>query len=149
MADNDIKAILMKIVDGIATPEEHSAFEEAARNDPGLKDELTAFRKIKEVTDSMQFKELPDSYWDGYWTSVYRRVERSVGWVFFSIGAIIVIVFCLYLFLSEFLTDPSISLVLRIGVVFGGFGAVVLIVSAIRERFFARKHERYEREVER
>ena len=149
MADNDIKAILMKIVDGIATPEEQTAFEEAARSDPGLKDELTAFKRIKEVTDGMQFKELPDSYWDGYWTSIYRRVERSVGWVFFSVGAIITIVFCLYLGLSEFFSDPTVSPIFKIGIALGGFGAVVLIVSILRERLFARNHERYEREVER
>lgn len=149
MGDNDLKAIMMKIVDGIASSEEKRLFEEAATDNPGLKNELLAFERIKEVTDSMQFKELPDSYWDGYWVSIYRRIERSVGWIFFSTGSVIVIVFGLYLGLTKFFADPSVSPVFKVGIAVGGAGAVILIVSVIRERVYARKHERYEREVER
>ncbi len=147
MNDEQIQALMMKVVDGQATPEEQKALEDAISDSEKWQTELRAYRKIKEVTDKMQFKELPDSYWEGYWQGVYRQIERGLGWILMSIGAIIVIAFGLYVGLSEFYANPDVSLILKIGVSFGGFGVIVLLVSILRERLFARKHERYEKEV--
>lgn len=147
MNDEQIQALMMKVVDGQATPEEQKALEDAISESEKWQTELRAYRKIKEVTDKMQFKELPDSYWEGYWQGVYRQIERGLGWILMSIGAIIVLAFCLYAGLCEFYADPDVSLILKIGVSFGGFGVIVLLVSILRERLFARKHERYEKEV--
>ena len=148
MKDEEIQALMMKVVDGLATPEEGKAFDEAISGNEKWETELRAHRKIKEVTDSMRFKELPDSYWQGYWANLYRKTERGVGWIFMSIGAIVLIVLGLYTAFSEFYTDPHVSLIVKVAVSVGGFGAVVLLVSIVRERFFARKHERYEKEVD-
>jgi len=140
---------MMKIVDGIASEAEQKRFEEAVANDSNLSVELIAYRRIKEVTDEMQFKEMPDSYWDSYWGNVYRKLERGTGWIFFSIGAILILAFGLVVGLSEMYTDPGVSIIIKVGVTAVGLGAIILLVSFLRERFFARKHERYEREVQR
>jgi len=148
MEDEEIQQLMMKVVDGLATPEESKALDEVVSGNEKWRTELRAYRKIKEVTDSMQFKELPDSYWQGYWANVYRQIERGIGWILMSIGAIVLIASGLYVLLSEFFTDPNVSLIVKLGVSMGGFGAVVLLVSILRERCFARKHERYEKEVD-
>ena len=97
----------------------------------------------------MQFKELPDSYWAGYWNGVYRRTERALAWILISVGLMIVCAFAGYMGLSEFYADPEVGLALKIGVSAAVLGGVIMIVSILRERLFARKHERYEKEVER
>jgi len=148
MTDEELQALMMRIVDGLATPEEEQEFLEMTRDDPKWNTELRAYRKIKEVTDEMQLKELPDSYWEGYWASIYRRCERGFGWILFSIGAIVILAFGFWTLFSEFYTDPDVSLILKFGVSAAGLGVIVLLVSIVRERCFARKHERYEKEVD-
>jgi len=104
--------------------------------------------RLKEVTDSVRFKDLSGEVWAGYWKSIYRRVERGLGWILLSAGAIILISFGLYESLSQFLADPEVSLLVKIGVSALGFGFIILLVSVIRERIFAYRRDRY-REVQR
>ena len=139
----------MKIVDGIASPEEEQAMSEALRDNQDLESELRAFKKIKEVTENMKFKEMPDSYWSGYWESIYRRTERSIAWILMSVGLMIILGFMAYMGLSEFYANPQISVWLKIGVSSAVLGIIMMLGSIMRERIFARKHERYEKEVER
>ena len=140
---------MMKIVDGVASPEEARAMAEAIEGNEKWESELRAFKKIKEVTESMQFKELPDSYWEGYWQGVYRRTERTFAWILISVGFIILLGFSAYMGLSHFYADPGVSMIVKIGVSMAALGGIVLMVSIARERIFARRHERYEKEVER
>ena len=149
MDNEEIQQLMMKVVDGVASAKEEAVLAEAIRGNERLESELRAFRKIKEVTENMQFKELPDSYWSGYWTGVYRSTERALAWILMSIGLMIVAGFCAYMGLSEFYSNPDVGLTLKIGVSLAIAGGIIMVVSIARERLFARKHERYEREVER
>lgn len=149
MKDEEIQQLMMKIVDGVATPEEERAIAEAIEGNERWESELRAFIKIKEVTENMQFKELPDSYWEGYWNGVYTRTERAFAWILLSVGLMILLGFSAFMGLSRFYADPGVSLILKVGVSMAILGGIVMVVSIARERFFARKHERYEREVER
>jgi len=149
MEDEKIQELMMKVVDGVASPEEEAALADAIKGSERYEGELRAFKKIREVTANMQFKELPDSYWTGYWRDVYRRTERAIAWIALSIGLMVVLGFMAYTGLSRFYSDPNVSMVLKIGVSAAVLGAVIMIGSITRERLFARKHERYEKEVER
>ena len=133
----------MKVVDELVTEDEKKEFAEYLKTDSALEEEYKSFREIKEVTDSIMFKDLPDSYWQGYWEGIYNRLERGIGWIFFSIGAIILLAFAGYHFLLGFFMADDVALILKIGVGIGGLGLIILLVSIIREVFFARKHERY------
>jgi len=104
--------------------------------------------KLREVTSNMRFTDLPDRYWAGYWNDIYNRLERGLGWIFVSIGAIIILGFGAWEFFDKFLLDTNNSLLLRFGVSAGIMGVIFLLVSVLREKLFARKHERY-KEVER
>jgi len=149
MKDEEIQALMMKVVDGVASPEEERSLAAAIREDEKWKDELKAFRHIKEVTDQIRFKELPDTYWSGYWTGVYRRLERGLGWLLTSLGVMFLLGFAGYKGLTGLYSDPNLPLVVKIGVSLAGLGIIIMTVSVLRERLFARKHERYEKEVER
>jgi ferric-dicitrate binding protein FerR (iron transport regulator) len=149
MENEEIQQLMMKVVDGVASPKEEEALAEVIQGNERLESELRAFKKIKEVTENMQFKELPDSYWSGYWQRVYRRTERALAWILLSIGLMIIVAFSAYMGLSRFYSDPEVSVALKIGVSSAVLGGIIMVVSIARERLFARKHERYEKEVER
>ena len=149
MENEDIRTLMMRVVDGLASPEEKAALADATRGHEEWETELRAFTKIKEVTDGMRFKDLPDSYWPGYWESVYRRLERGLGWILASVGAMILLSVGAYTGLSRLYSDPNVSLIVKIGVAAAGLGGIIMLISFLRERFFARKHERYEKEVQR
>ncbi|MCP4580666.1 MAG: zf-HC2 domain-containing protein [candidate division Zixibacteria bacterium] len=104
--------------------------------------------KLREVTSNMRFTDLPDRYWAGYWNDIYNRLERGIGWIFVSIGAIIILAFGAWEFFDKFLLDTNNPLLLRFGVGAGIIGLIFLLISVLREKLFARKHERY-KEVER
>jgi ABC-type bacteriocin/lantibiotic exporter with double-glycine peptidase domain len=149
MNDEKIRQLMMKIVDGVASPEDEKAMAEAIKENEKWRSELQAFIKIKEVTEKMQFKDLPDSYWTGYWGDIYRRTERTFAWILMSIGLIVILGFFTFMALSRFYTDPNISLLLKVGVSMALLGVIIMVISILRERLFARKRERYEKEVER
>jgi hypothetical protein len=149
MENEDIRTLMMRVVDGLASPEEKAALADATRGQEEWETELRAFMKIKEVTDGMRFKDRPDSYWPGYWESVYRRLERGLGWILASVGAIVLLSFGAYTGLSRLYSDPDVGLIVKIGVAAAGLGGIIMLVSFLRERLFARKHERYEKEVQR
>jgi hypothetical protein len=149
MKDEEIQQLMMKVVDGVASPEEEQAITDSIRGSDKWESELRAFKKIKEVTENMRFKELPDSYWPGYWKDIYRRTERALAWILMSIGLMVVLGFSAYMGLSQFYSDPGIGIVMKVGVSLAISGGIIMLVSIGRERLFARKHERYEEEVER
>jgi hypothetical protein len=149
MEDEEIQQLMLKVVDGVASPKEGELLANAIRGNEKWESELRAFKKIKEVTENMQFKELPDSYWSGYWKDVYRSTERTLAWILLSIGLMIVVGFAAYMGLAEFYSNPEVGLALKVGVSAAIAGLIIMIVSIGRERLFARKHERYEKEVER
>ncbi len=144
--DDKMRKLLAGYVDGELTEEERAAFERELENNAELQAELEEFRKLKEVTGMVRYADLPDEVWENYWHSLYRRIERGVGWILFSLGAILMLGFGLYHVLSEFYRNPEISVLLKIGVTTLGGGVVILLVSFIRERLFAFYRDRY-REV--
>jgi hypothetical protein len=132
MEDEAIQQLMMKVVDGVASPEEEASLAEAIKGTERYEAELRAFKKIKEVTANMQFKELPDSYWTGYWKDVYSRTERALAWVLMSIGLMVILGFSAYMGLSQLYSDPKVSVVIKFGVSFAVVGGIIMIVSIVR-----------------
>lgn len=95
----------------------------------------------------MALKQPPPETWKIYWSSVYNRLERRVGWIFLSIGAIILLFFGGYKLAEDLMASASIPLILKIGILALLAGLAVLLVSLGREQIFVRKRERY-REIE-
>ena len=148
MKCDDVKLYLMSYLDDEIEPEKKAEIERHLTECTKCREEYQSFVKLKQETDKMKLADLSDELWNGYWKGVYRRVERGTGWVLLSIGAIILLCFGAYQFFKELLGDPNISLIVKIGVSMGVLGAIVLLVSIIRERLFLCKTERY-KEVER
>jgi hypothetical protein len=143
MMDEKNRELLAGYVDGELTASEKLDFERELSHSAELRAELHEFMQLKEVTSTMRYADIPDEVWDSYWESLYKKTERGVGWIFFSVGAIMVIAFGLYHAFHQLLTDPNAPLWLKVGLPMATLGAAILLVSYIRERLFARKRERY------
>jgi predicted anti-sigma-YlaC factor YlaD len=148
MKCEEIRPHLMAYLDGEIEHQREAEIEKHLSECENCRKEYQSFVKLKEVTDRMKFADLSDQLWTGYWKGIYRRIERGTGWILLSIGAIILITLGLCQFFKAFLADPNISLIVKIGVSTFALGAIVLLVSIIRERFFLYKTDRYG-EVER
>jgi predicted anti-sigma-YlaC factor YlaD len=148
MQCEEIRPLLMAYLDGEIEEKDKSEVEKHLSGCKNCRQEYQSFAKLKEVTNSMRFADLSDQLWAGYWKGIYRRIERGAGWIFFSIGAIILLAFGAFQFFQELFADPGISWIVKVGISTCAFGAIVLLVSIIRERLFLFKTERY-KEVER
>ncbi|NIM96884.1 MAG: hypothetical protein GTO24_02000 [candidate division Zixibacteria bacterium] len=143
MKCEEIRPYLSAYLDGEIERDKKLEIERHLSDCEACRKEYQSFARLKEVTDRMKFADLSDQLWAGYWKGIYRRVERGAGWIFLSIGAIILLAFGVYQFFKEFLVDPNISSIVKIGVSTCAFGAIILLVSIIRERLFLFKTERY------
>ena len=105
--------------------------------------EFEEMKKLEEVMDTMELKQPPKEAWEKYESSVYNRLERNIGWIFLSIGAMIFLFFGGYKLVEGIIKEPGFPLILKIGILAALIGVVVLIVSLGREQFFSYKRERY------
>ncbi|RKX24176.1 MAG: hypothetical protein DRP45_08785 [Candidatus Zixiibacteriota bacterium] len=144
--DNRLRQLLAGYVDGELSPDELARFEKELAVNPELLAELKEFKKLKEVTGTMKYADLPDEVWESYWASIYRKTERGIGWILMSLGAIVLLCFGVYEGFSELYLNPDCPLWLKVGLTAVAGGAVFLLVSYGRERIFAYNRERY-REV--
>ena len=97
----------------------------------------------------MKFKEPSDAELERYWSSIYNRLERGLGWILFSVGAIILLCYGAFRLLESVIVNQSVALGLKIGIVAISFGIVILFVSLLRERLVVRKADKYSKEIKR
>jgi len=55
-------------------------------------EELEEFKKLKAITDQVALVEPEDRVWQDYWSGVYNRIERGLGWILLSIAGIILVI---------------------------------------------------------
>lgn len=108
--------------------------------------EERGFRRLGEVTDEVLNEEIAMIDIEGAWQSIYRRLERSTGWLLLSAGLILLGGWFSWHLLNDFLLDSAAPLVVRVGVGATLAGALVLLVSVGREVLTRYRGERY-REV--
>ena len=143
--------ILEKIplyVAGELAPSDMAEMEEHFRNCESCSMELAEFREMEGMLEQLRLPDPPDELWDGYWSGIYNRMERGLGWILFSLGAIVLLFFGFSRLVEGMLADPGVPLLIKWGVLCIGGGLAILLVSVIREQLFYRKNERY-REVRR
>ncbi len=104
-------------------------------------------KKLEEAMKKMELKKPKPEVWKMYETSVYNRLERRLGWILFSVGAMILLFFGGFELVRSIIQDATTPFLLKGGILVLLGGSVVLLVSVLRERLFVRQRERY-KEVE-
>jgi hypothetical protein len=128
--------------DQIGEVKKHLGICERCSND------YASIKKVKEVTEKMKFKKLPEFYWDDYWKHIYNRIERGLSWLFLSLGVIIILCFAGWEFLDKLIANQDIHPILRWGIFIFLIGIIILIISILREKMMVRRVDKY-KEIER
>ena len=144
----EARILLMGYIDVELQPPETARIEDHLAVCVSCRREEVAFRKLGEVTEEMVDEQIPALDIDAAWETIYRRLERQVGWLLLSAGLILLIGYGAWELLSEFLLNSEESLVVRLGVGGAIAGTIVLLVSIGREVMTKYRSERY-REVKR
>ncbi len=97
----------------------------------------------------MKYKEPPDEAWQRYWSKIYNRLERGLGWILTSIGAMILLFYGGYKAVESLIKDPALEVFLKVAILVLMAGIVILFVSVLRERIFTFKKDKYAKEVKR
>jgi predicted anti-sigma-YlaC factor YlaD len=147
MDHQKIKELISSYYDGELDEEQKKLVERHLEECSECRREFEEMGKFEEVMSQVVLKKPPKEAWQMYWTSVYNRLERGIGWILFSIGAIILLFFGSYKLVEGIIQDASVPLILKIGILSVLGGLVVLLVSLLREQLFVRKRERY-KEIE-
>ena len=144
---DEIKTLLMGYLDGELDPEQRAQVDHHLASCDACRRDLAEFQNLNEELATMEFKDPSDEQLEHYWRSVYNRLERGLAWILFSLGAIILLCYGGFRLVESVVADPSVALVLKIGVLALVFGAVVLFVSLLRERLTVRRVDRYSKEI--
>jgi len=149
MSCDKFKSLITAYLDGELPPEERALFESHLASCERCAKDLDEFAKLKEELDMLKFKEPTDAELARYWGGVYNRLERGIGWVLFSLGAIVLLCYGGFKLVEETIKSPEVSTILKVGVLAAVFGTVILFVSLLRERLAVRKVDKYSKEIER
>ncbi|RMD96725.1 MAG: hypothetical protein D6814_10865 [Calditrichaeota bacterium] len=140
--------LLMKAIDHELDEQEKAEFNFFIEHYPQCKKEWEAYKKLREVTQAMKFKNPSGEVWDAYWLNVYNRLERKIAWILFSIGAIILLTYGGFKAVESLIADPNLAGILKVAILLLIGGLAILLVSVIREKWFIRKKDPY-KEVQR
>ena len=143
MACEDYKDLIMGYLDNELGDEQRRAFEEHLASCPKCRGEVEDFRRIIQVTDEVTLAEPEDRIWQQYWSSIYNRIERGVGWILFSVAAILLLIYGGFKVIEDITKDPTIGIILKAGLLVLIAGLAVLFVSVLRERLYFWKKDRY------
>jgi predicted anti-sigma-YlaC factor YlaD len=144
---DEIRKLISPYIDGELGEEDRQLVEAHLAECAECAEERLQMNKFEEVMDKMTIKEPPKEAWKLYTESVYNKIERGLGWILVSIGAMIILFFAGYEVLRGIIRDPTIHTLLKVGILAALAGVVILLVSLIRERVFVNRRERY-KEIE-
>lgn len=147
MDHQQLKELISSYHDGGLSTEQKRSVEEHLQTCAECRKEWEEMKKLEEAMKTMELKKPNPEVWKVYTKSVYNRLERRIGWILFSVGAMILLFLGGYKMVESIIQDATIPLLLKVGILALMGGSVVLLVSVLRERLFVRQRERY-KEVE-
>ncbi len=143
MTCGNYKDLMMGYLDDELSDEQRRRFEDHLTGCPECADELKQFRKLKAITDEVTLAEPEDKMWQDYWSGIYNRIERGIGWIVFSVAAILLVICGGFKAIEEIIKDPNVEIILKIGMLAMIAGLAILFVSVLRERLYFWKKDRY------
>lgn len=137
------RQLIMAAIDAELRNEDRKELSVYLNKYPELKQEFNEFKELQEITMQTKFNPLPEQVWDNYWLQVYNRLERGIGWILFSLGAIVLLFYGLYSMIESILVDVEIDWWVKLAIFSALAGVIILLISVIREKLFLHKSERY------
>lgn len=140
LSEDRLAELMVKVVDGVATPAEREELMAHAVNDPELRAELESQQAIKAVTDGWMARLEGDLAADRDRNSPARRTERGVG-----VGLLVFGVVLLWGWgWVQILLDPAAPTPVRLGIGSLAGGVLLLLLHVVRTRFFSGTRDPYD-----
>jgi len=133
----------MKLLDGEMTSTEEQAYEEHVKGCADCTNELRDLGRVVGFTNEMRLRAPDEDFWEGYWRSVYRRLERGTGFLLLIVGVAVMTLWVIY----EFVTSPEFLTIKGIAISAILLGLVIVFLSVVRERYHESKDDPY-KEIE-
>jgi predicted anti-sigma-YlaC factor YlaD len=143
MTCQDHKDLMMAYLDDELDEEHRRAFEGHLASCPECTKDLAQFKKLKEMTDCVDFAEPEDRVWNEYWGGVYNRIERGTGWILFSVAAIALLIYGGFELIEGIIADRTVGVLMKAGLLALMGGLAILLVSVARERVYFWSRDRY------
>ena len=143
MTCRDNKDLMMAYLDGELDDKKNKMLQEHLAQCTLCFKELEEFKSLKLMTDNITLSEPEDQVWQKYWDNVYNRLERGMGWMLMSLASICLGVFGGFKAIEYIVTDPSVSLFLKVALLVLILGLSILLISIMRERLYFWKNDRY------
>ena len=134
--------LLEKYFENSLTAREQSEFDDFLKIDKYL-EEFQKQKSLKEVFMKMNLKEPKNNFWDDYWLNIYNRLERGIAWILISLGLTFLIGYAIYEFIQKLFVDDGGPVIVKLGLITLFIGALILILSLIREQFIKFKNDNY------
>lgn len=140
LSEDRLAELMVKVVDGVATPAEREELMAHAVSDPALRAELESQQAIKAVTDGWMARLEGDLAADRDRTSPVRRTERGLG-----VGLLVFGVVLLWGWgWVQILLDPAAPIPVRLGIGSLAGGVLLLLLHVVRTRFFSGTRDPYD-----
>lgn len=134
--------LLEKYFENSLTVIEQSEFDDFLKIDKYF-EEFQKQKSLKEVFMIMNLKEPKNNFWDDYWLNIYNRLERGIAWILISLGLTFLIGYAIYEFIQKLFVDDGGPVIVKLGLITLFIGALILILSLIREQFIKFKNDNY------
>lgn len=130
MNEERLEALMVKVVDGVATPAEREELMAYLAHEPALRRELDAHLALKSVTDGWVKRLELDLAEDAHRKSLGFRLESAIGVSLFVVGLGLLTGWGFV----ELTLDETVPVAIRVGAGAMLAGSVVLLVAVIRWR---------------
>ena len=70
----------MRYIDGEMSPQDRAEYERHLENCAECRRSLEGFSGLQTLTGRIKMKDPTDEFWEVYWKSLYRRIERRIAW---------------------------------------------------------------------
>ncbi len=135
-----LEELMVKTVDGVATPAEKEELMSHVIDNPELRAELEAQQALKAVTDGWMSRLQADLAADRDRTSPARKGVRGIGVMLLLVGLAILTAWAPV----ELLLDETVPLWVKAGTGLGSAGALLLLFHVIQTRFFGGDNDPYD-----
>jgi hypothetical protein len=137
------RELMMRALDREISDLENVELKTLLDADERIRAEWDSLAQVKRETAGLELARPPDEMWEEYMDSVYRRVERGIGWALLSVGAVVVLSYTLWQAIDKLIGDATIPWYVKGGVMALLVGIVILAVSVFREKYFVFRDDPY------
>ena len=141
--EDHVRRLMMQALDDELSAAQRAELDRLLADDECLRAEWEKLRKVKEVTETMDYRNPPQEIWQDYWVSVFNRFERGLGWTLVSVGAAVLVGYALWHQVQSVLADSAMPAYLKIAIFAVLMGGIILLLSVAQEKWFTRRHDPY------